>query len=57
MFRVEGVAKRVLVANISMSLLTELVSCEDGFCYRLGAPNGAAPTRRHGIPRKTAKNN
>ena len=33
----------VLVAVISMPLLTELVSSENGFCYKHGAPNGAVP--------------
>ena len=40
MFR-ECVAVTVLVALISMPLLTELVSMENGVCYRHGAPNGA----------------
>ena len=33
MFRVDCVARTVLAALISMPLLTELVSTEDGFCY------------------------
>ena len=41
MFRVECVAKTVSGAFISMPLLTELVSMEDGVCYRHGAPSGA----------------
>ena len=56
MLRVERMAKRGLVAIISMPLLTELVSHEDGFCYRHDAPNGAVPARRRGILSKTAKN-
>jgi hypothetical protein len=44
MYRVECVATTVLVALISMPLLTELVSMEDGFCYRHGAPNGVVRT-------------
>ena len=55
MFQVEGVAKRVVVAIISMPLLTELVSCENSFCYRHGAPNGAVFPSQHRIPPKTAK--
>jgi hypothetical protein len=53
MFRLKGVAKTVLVAIISMPLLTELVVCEDDFCFRHGAPSGAFLTLRHGIPPKT----
>jgi REP element-mobilizing transposase RayT len=41
MFRVECVAKTVPVMFISMPFLTELVSMEDGVCYKHGAPNGA----------------
>ena len=41
MFQVECVAETMPVAFISMPLLTELVSMEDGFCYKRGAPNGA----------------
>jgi len=43
MFRVKCVATTAFAAFISMPLLTELVSSEDGFCYRHGAPNGAVP--------------
>jgi hypothetical protein len=43
MFRGECVATTAFVAFISMPLLRELVSSEDGFCYRHGAPNGAVP--------------
>jgi hypothetical protein len=41
MFRDKCVVTTVVVAFISMPLLTELVSSEDGFCYRHGAPDGA----------------
>jgi hypothetical protein len=44
MFRVERVATTGLVALVSMPLLTELVSRENGYCYRHGAPNGAVRT-------------
>jgi hypothetical protein len=54
MARVECVTAQGFVASISMPLLTELVSINDGFCYRHGAPNGAVPTRQHFIPSKTA---
>jgi len=46
MFRVECVLTAVWVALIFMPLLTELVSMENGVCYRHGAPNGAVRTRR-----------
>ena len=49
MFRVECVAATVFVAFISMPLLTELISSEDGFCYRHGAPNGAVPGPGFGL--------
>ena len=39
-----------------MPLLTELVSGEDGFCYKRGAPNGALPPGQQPIPPETAKN-
>ena len=42
--RVEFVAMPGFLALISMPLPTELVSTEDGFCYRHDAPNGAIPT-------------
>ena len=41
MFGVERAATAVLVALISMPLLTELVSPEDAVCYKHGAPSGA----------------
>jgi hypothetical protein len=41
MSRVERVAATGLVALMSMSLLTELGSTENGVGYRYGAPNGA----------------
>jgi hypothetical protein len=56
MVRVECVATKGYVAFISMPLLTELVSIEDGFCYKHGAPNGAVSTRQQCIPRNAAKN-
>ena len=43
MLRVKCVVTAVFVAFISMPLLTELVSSEEGFCYRHGAPDGAVP--------------
>jgi hypothetical protein len=49
MFRVKCVVTTVFVAFISMPFLTELVSNEDGFCYRHGAPNGAVPGRGLGL--------
>jgi hypothetical protein len=55
MFEVQCVAKTVFVTFLSMPLLTELVSSEDGFCYRHGAPNGALPPSQHRITLKTAK--
>ena len=56
MFRVKCMATTVFVGFISMPFLTELVSSEDGFCYRHGAPNGAVPPSQHSIRPKTAKN-
>jgi hypothetical protein len=56
MFRVKCMATTVFVAFISVPLLTELVSSEDGFCYRHGAPNGAVHPSQHSMPTKTAKN-
>ena len=56
MFRVKCVATAVFVGFIPMPLLTELVSSEDGFCYRHGAPNGAVPPISHSIRPKTARN-
>jgi hypothetical protein len=55
MFRIECMARMVLVALVCMPLLTELVSREKGVCYRHGAPNGAFLTSQCGISRKTAK--
>ena len=55
MFRVKCVATTVFEAFISMPLLTELVSSEEGFCYRHGAPNGAVPPSQPSIRPKTAK--
>ena len=55
MFRVECVATTVLIASISMPLLTELVSMENGVCYKHGAPNGAVRTGQRPIKTKTAK--
>jgi hypothetical protein len=49
MFRDKCVVTTVVVAFISMPLLTELVSSEDGFCYRHGAPNGAVPGPGFGL--------
>ena len=46
MFRVGCVATTVLVMLIYVPLLTELVSSEDGVCYKHGAPNGAVRTRQ-----------
>jgi hypothetical protein len=56
MFEVQCVAKTVFVVFLSMPLLTELVSSEDGFCYRHGAPHRALSPSQHCIPPKTAKN-
>ena len=56
MFRVACVATIVLETLISMPLLIELVSAEDSFCYRHGAPSGAVPALLHLITAKTAKN-
>jgi hypothetical protein len=56
MVQVECVATKGYVAFICMPLLTELVSTEDGFCYKHGAPKGAVSTRQQCIARKAAKN-
>jgi hypothetical protein len=56
MFVVQCVAMTVFVAFISMPLLTELVSSEDGFCYRHGAPNGAVRKPAPPILLRTAEN-
>jgi hypothetical protein len=52
MFRVEGEATTELVALVSVPLLTELVSMENGVCYRHGAPNGAVRTSQRPIEPK-----
>jgi hypothetical protein len=41
MFEIQSVAPAVFRARIALPLLTELVSTENGFCYRHGAPGGA----------------
>jgi hypothetical protein len=55
MFRVKCVATTVFEPFISVPLLTELVSSEDGFCCRHGAPDGAVPPSQHSIRPKTAE--
>jgi hypothetical protein len=50
------VARAVLVALLSVPLLTELVSSKTRFGYRQGAPNGAVPAGQHLILPRTAKN-
>ena len=50
MFRVKCVVTTAFEAFITMPLLTELVSSEDGFCYRHAAPNGAVHQSQHSIP-------
>jgi hypothetical protein len=55
MFVVQCVAVTVFVAFTSMPLLTELVSSEDGFCYRHGAPNGAVRKPAPPIPLRRPK--
>ena len=55
MVRVESVATQGVVTFISVPLLTELVSINDGFSYKHGAPNGAVTTRQYRIPLETAK--
>ena len=55
MAEVQCLATAVLAAFVSMPLLTELVSSEEGFCYRHGAPNGAVPPSQPSIRPKTAK--
>ena len=50
MFGIERIATTVFEMPIPMPLLTELVSAEDGFCYRHAAPNGAVPASLHPIP-------
>jgi hypothetical protein len=47
---VQCVTGKAFVPLITMPLLTELVSGENGFCYRHGAPNGALPPSPHPIP-------
>jgi hypothetical protein len=49
MLSVKCVVTAESVAFISMPLLTELVSSEDGFCYRHGAPDGAVPGPGFGL--------
>jgi hypothetical protein len=49
MFLVKCVATTVFVGSISMLLLTELVSSEDGFCYRHDAPGGAVAGAGFGL--------
>jgi hypothetical protein len=56
MFVVECAARTVSGASVAMPLLTELVSSENGFCYKHGAPNGAVPKRAPPVQPKTAKN-
>ena len=46
MARVEGVTAPRFAMFISMPLLTELVSINDGYGYRHGAPNGAVSMRQ-----------
>ena len=55
MFEVQCLSTAVLAAFISMSLLTELISSEDGSYYAHGAPNGAVFPSQHPILQKTAK--
>ena len=43
MVRVECAATQGFLTFLSMPLLTELVSSEDGCCYRHDAPDGAVP--------------
>ena len=50
------VARAVLVALLSLPLLTELVSSNTRFGYRHGAPNGAVPAGQHLTSPRTAKN-
>jgi hypothetical protein len=49
MARIEGVTAPRFAMFSSMPLLTELVSINDGYGYRPGAPNGAVATRQHCI--------
>ena len=56
MFRSQRVATTVLVALISMPLLTELGWSKGGLSYRHGAPNGAVTTRLNRIPLETPEN-
>ena len=55
MFRVKCMATTVFVASISVPHLMELVSSEDGFCYRHGVPSGVVPPSQHSIRPKVAK--
>jgi hypothetical protein len=52
MFGIQRLAAAVFRVFISMPRLTELVSTEDGFCYKHAAPDGASVGF---IPLKTAK--
>jgi hypothetical protein len=54
MAEVQWLATAVLAAFVSMPLLTELLSSEDGSYYSHGAPNGAVFPSQHLIPPKTA---
>jgi hypothetical protein len=56
MFRAECAVTTGLVALVSMALLTELVSTENGVCYRHGAANGAVRTSQRHIELKAAEN-
>jgi hypothetical protein len=56
MARVEGVTAPRFAMFVSMPLLKELVSINDGYGYRHGSPNGAVATRQQGNPPETGKN-
>ena len=47
---VQRVTGKAFVALVTMPLLTELVSGENGFCYRHGAPNRALSPSPHPTP-------
>ena len=52
MAAVQCLGTAVLAAVVSMPLLTELISSEDGSYYRHGAPNGAVfPSQRPTQPK------
>ena len=55
MAEVQCLATAVLAAFVSMPLLTELISSEDGSYYRHGAPNGAVFPSQHPTPPKAAE--